>query len=173
MEDRKMTIADFLALPEHDLIAFWICDQVKDYYLDNVAAALTSYEAYGRTGVAEILAGAEYTTREQSVTMISLAKAKELLTKMKNNNDFTIISVDFIKRTTGELRRMVCRFGVKTGLAGGVKSRDDAEHELKTVWDMQKNAYRSISLESVIRMKIHGKKYLIEENKALADKFQD
>jgi len=171
-----MLLNDFLALPEEDLMSFWIKDQVKNIDHPDVqdfAEALFSYEAYGRAGASQILAEAGYTTDEPLVKIISLAKAKELLTRMRNKNDFTIFTVDFIKRTTGELRKMVCRFGVTSALQGGEKSFKDSDHDLKTVFDMQKQAYRSIALESIIRMRIHGQKYLIEENKAIADRLED
>ena len=73
--------------------------------------------------------------------------------------DGTIFSVDFIKRTTGEERHMVCRLGVKAHLKGGVKKFDDKEKNLLTVYDVQKNGYRSIPLDAIIRVKIHGKVY--------------
>lgn len=73
--------------------------------------------------------------------------------------DGTIFSVDFIKRTTGEERHMVCRLGVKAHLKGGEKKFSDAEKQLLTVFDVQKNGYRSIPLDAIIRVKIHGKVY--------------
>jgi len=73
--------------------------------------------------------------------------------------DGTIFSVDFIKRTTGEERHMVCRLGVKSHLKGGKKAFDDQEKNLLTVYDVQKSGYRSIPLDAIIRVKIHGKVY--------------
>ena len=74
-------------------------------------------------------------------------------------DDGHIFSVDFIKRTTGETRHMVCRIGVKSHLKGGKKSFSDTEKNLLTVFDVQKNGYRSIPLENIIRVKINGRTY--------------
>jgi hypothetical protein len=70
--------------------------------------------------------------------------------------DGQIFSVEFIKRTTGELRRMVCRLGVKKHLRGGTAAYDAREHNLLTVFDMEKNGYRSIPVEAVLSLTVHG-----------------
>jgi hypothetical protein len=67
-----------------------------------------------------------------------------------------IFSVEFIKRTDGILRRMVCRRGVTSHLKGGEQAYDAAEHRLLTVFDMSKNAYRSIPYEGITKIKIAG-----------------
>ena len=74
-------------------------------------------------------------------------------------SDGSLFSVTFVKRTTGETREMLCRTGVKAHLKGGVKKFDDREKQLLTVYDVQKNGYRSIPLDAIIRVKIHGKVY--------------
>lgn len=74
-------------------------------------------------------------------------------------DDGHIFSVEFIKRTTGELRHMVCRIGVKSHLKGGTKKFSDTEKQLLTVFDVQKNAYRSIPLDQIIRVKVNGQTY--------------
>lgn len=74
-------------------------------------------------------------------------------------DDGKIFSVTFIKRTTGEIREMVCRLGVKSHLRGGVKKFDDKEKNLLTVFDVQKNGYRSIPLENIIKVKVNGVTY--------------
>jgi len=74
-------------------------------------------------------------------------------------SDGSLFSVEFVKRTTGETREMLCRTGVKAHLKGGVKKFDDKEKNLLTVYDVQKNGYRSIPLDAIIRVKIHGKVY--------------
>lgn len=169
---RKMVINDFLNMCEEDLLAVWIqqkLDGSDDFKADDISSAIYAFKAYGRTGVAEILQSLGIQTEEQEVTMISNAKAREFLTKMKKNNDFTIFSCDFIKRSTGEVRHMVCRYGVTSRLAGGKKAFEDKDHDVKTVYDMQAAGYKCISQEGLIRLKIHGQKYIVEENKSLAD----
>lgn len=74
-------------------------------------------------------------------------------------SDGQIFSVVFVKRTTGEIREMVCRIGVTSHLRGGVKKFNDKEKNLLTVFDVQKNGYRSIPLENIIRVKIKGVVY--------------
>ena len=74
-------------------------------------------------------------------------------------SDGSLFSVTFVKRTTGETREMLCRTGVKVHLKGGVKKFDDKEKQLLTVYDVQKNGYRSIPLDAIIRVKIHGRVY--------------
>lgn len=74
-------------------------------------------------------------------------------------NDGHIFSVTFVKRTTGELREMTCRLGVKKHLKGGEKSFSDKEKNLLTVFDMTKQGYRSIPLENIVHIKINGVEY--------------
>lgn len=73
--------------------------------------------------------------------------------------DGTIFRVEFIKRTTGELRTMVCRTGVKKGVKGTGLSFDPFAKGLMPVFDMQKQEFRMINLESLISLKFKGKTY--------------
>jgi|SRR5690606_21469567 len=70
-----------------------------------------------------------------------------------------IFSVEFIKRTTGELRKMTCRTEVTSKLKGGEKPYKDEDHQLVTVYDIHAEGYRTIPLEQVIRIKIDGRVY--------------
>jgi len=65
-------------------------------------------------------------------------------------------SVEFVKRTTGEVRRMQARCGVKAHLAGGAPAYDFAEKKLVPVWDFNKEDYRCIPLDSIIWVKLKG-----------------
>ena len=78
------------------------------------------------------------------------------------NSNGKIITVDFIKRTTGELRTMNCRLGVRKHLKGGELAYDPKEKGLITVFDMQKAGYRSIATESIQRITIGGETHQIE-----------
>lgn len=73
--------------------------------------------------------------------------------------DGQIFSVEFIKRTDGSLRRMVCRLGVKKHLKGGTAAYDAKEHDLLTVFDMEKGGYRSIPVEAVQSLTVHGQTF--------------
>lgn len=63
-----------------------------------------------------------------------------------------IMTVKFVKRTTGEVRVMNCRLGVKVHLKGGVQAYDPKTKNLLTVFDMQKGAYRNINLDQVLEV---------------------
>ncbi len=73
-----------------------------------------------------------------------------------------IMTVKFTKRTTGEERTMVCRTGVKRHLKDSKAppslslARQDIQNDLLRVYDMQRRAYRMISLESVEEIKSGG-----------------
>lgn len=73
-------------------------------------------------------------------------------------SDGRIFSITFIKRTTGELRLMHARRGVKAHLKGGTLPYDPIEKGLVTVYDLDKEAYRTIPAENVTEIRHHGKK---------------
>lgn len=93
----------------------------------------------------------------------------------------TIFSVDYIKRTTGEPRTMVCRLGVKSHLRGGELPYDPVEKGLLPVYDVQEaarlakeaaekgeepnlsKAYRQVSLDSVTELRVKGQVYRFEK----------
>jgi len=58
-------------------------------------------------------------------------------------------SVDFIKRTTGLPRKMLCRVGVKKHLRGGNIPYDFQAAKLLPVYDLQKREYRLIPIDSI------------------------
>ena len=79
-------------------------------------------------------------------------------------DDGKMFSVEFIKRTTGETREMICRRGVLSHLKGGDAAYDPKENGLLWVFDTQKDGYRSIPLENVIKVKIRGVTYECDKN---------
>ena len=95
---------------------------------------------------------------EYNRNMIKLNNSQ--IVEMLNETDGKIFTVSFIKRTTGELRVMNCRLGVKKHLKGGVQVYDPKEYALLTVFDMQKKAYRSISLDAIVSVKLDGIEYI-------------
>lgn len=76
--------------------------------------------------------------------------------KFIQETDGKIFSIKFIKRSTGDERQMVARTGVKSHLKGGKPSYDFKEKDLIPVFDMQKQAYRSIPIEGITAIKIDG-----------------
>lgn len=83
------------------------------------------------------------------------------LTEFKNavRDGGKIFNIEFIKRTTGEHRSMTCRLGVKKGVTGKGMSFKPDEKNLLCVFDMQKDAFRMINLESLIFLKALGKTF--------------
>lgn len=74
--------------------------------------------------------------------------------KIIGNGHF--FSVKFIKRTTGEVRLLLGRTGVKFALGGESRFKDE-DYDLVTVWDVQKQGYRKIPVDSIIEIKASGK----------------
>ena len=71
-------------------------------------------------------------------------------------------SVEFTKRTTGELRNMICRKGVKKYTKGGKLKYNASSYGLLPVFDMQ-NGYRMVNLDGLKSMKVGGEVYEITE----------
>lgn len=85
--------------------------------------------------------------------------ASELTNMVKGGR---IFGVSFIKRTTGELRTMTCRLGVKKFLRGDKLSYSPAEKRLLTVFSMRDKGYRSIPLDSIERVSVGGRSFNLE-----------
>lgn len=73
-----------------------------------------------------------------------------------------IVSVTFVKRTTGEERTLVGRIGKKykptgTDPLGGKAAR--RKRNLFTIYDMQKGGFRMVSMDSVLSIKAAGKRH--------------
>ena len=88
---------------------------------------------------------------------IKRAKILDLLVENKSN----IFSVVFLKKD-GSIRRMLCRFGVKKHLKGGKLKFNPLERNLLVVFDMQKEAYRFINLDTLEKIRIKGREYEIK-----------
>ena len=72
-----------------------------------------------------------------------------------------IFRVEFIKRTTGEKRVMVCRLGVKKGVNGKGLKFDPTKKALMPVFDMQKQEWRMINLATIISLQVCGEEVKI------------
>lgn len=90
------------------------------------------------------------------MTVVTAETAKEMVEGVSDGKVFT---VTFVKRSNGETRVMNCRKGVKKHLKGGVKAYDPKQKGLVCVFDMQKQAYRSIALESIRKVAMEGEVY--------------
>jgi hypothetical protein len=90
---------------------------------------------------------------------ITKNEAKKIVDGYDSSKIFT---VTFVKRTTGEVRVMNCRKGVVKHLVGGTLKYNPKEKELVGVFDMQKQAYRSIALENIQQINMDKKEYKVE-----------
>jgi len=81
---------------------------------------------------------------------------REALAKIQRGHIFRVL---FVKRTTGEMREMVCRQGVVKHLAGGEAAYSFNEKGLLPVFDMQKKAYRSIPKDGIVALTYGGETY--------------
>lgn len=81
--------------------------------------------------------------------------AREMVNWICSQDSKTQIEVQFIKRSTGELRHMKCRYGVPSP-KGGEPAYSFKEKKLICVYDVDKNEYRSIPIEGAVRIKING-----------------
>ncbi len=85
---------------------------------------------------------------------MSVTRAEVVDSIAMSNGKF--FSIQFVKRSTGEVRQMLARTGVKKFLTGGGLKFDPVVHKLITVWDVQKEAYRSIPIEGITHFKVEG-----------------
>lgn len=76
---------------------------------------------------------------------------KQEIKKLVGNQFF---SATFVKKN-GEIRKMLCRVGVKKFLKGGQKKYD--YDNLLTVYDVKKKAYRTININTLMKIKANGK----------------
>lgn len=67
-----------------------------------------------------------------------------------------IFTVEFIKKD-GTLRVMNCRLDVKKHLKGGTMNHDPKVLNHIVVFDMQKAAYRTINVNTLVKIKFEGK----------------
>jgi len=70
-----------------------------------------------------------------------------------------IFAVEFVKRTDGSIREMLCRTGVTKGTKGGSMGYDPANHGLLSVYDMQKQGFRSIPVDAILHLSMDGQRY--------------
>jgi len=89
---------------------------------------------------------------------ISARDAISFMTDPTHNQFF---SVRFIKRTTGELRNMLCRYGVRSRLKGGQAAYNFDEKGLVCVWDTHKQDYRTIPKEALVDITINGEVFTV------------
>jgi hypothetical protein len=90
---------------------------------------------------------------------ITRAKAAMMVAAYEGGKIFT---VTFVKRGDGSTRVMNCRKGVKKHSRGGVLKFDPKKKGLVSVFDMQIEQYRMISLENIKKIAMGGKTYIVK-----------
>lgn len=88
-----------------------------------------------------------------------------------------LFTVDFVKRGDGSIRTMNCRRGVSKGVKGVGQAYKPSDHNLLTVYDMQKldpsaahnkgktqeemqkGAFRNINLDALVALRMEGKAF--------------
>ena len=85
---------------------------------------------------------------------------KDILHLLEQNKG-NVFSVVFLKKD-GSIRHMTCRFGVKKHLKGGELKFNPLERSLLVVFDMQKESYRMINLETISNINMKGVDYYVE-----------
>lgn len=98
---------------------------------------------------------------EEKIKKIERKEIVKLLRRLQKQGYNKTFWVRFIKKTTGESRKMTCRFGVTSHLAGGSLSYDPKKHGLLTVFDMSLSQYRSISLKTLTEVHMDGRVYKV------------
>jgi len=92
--------------------------------------------------------------------------SRKTATDMIRGSKGKVFGVTFIKRTTGEERKMSARTGVRKGVTGeGLKFNPTAKGLLK-VWDMNAgkggNGHRFIPEDGLLTLKVEGEVYEVE-----------
>jgi hypothetical protein len=100
--------------------------------------------------------------RESRGNMEKTLKADEVEQFLRSLNG-KFFTIEFVKRTTGEVRKMTATTNYQSKLAGGEATYDFTEKKLIPVWDLAKQAFRSIPLDAVLTINAKGDTYKIEK----------
>ena len=79
---------------------------------------------------------------------------------LKETANKRIFSVTFIKRSTGEVRKMNARRDVRKGVKGVGLAFEPSEKNLLTVYDMKKKGFRHINLNEVLEFTANKQKFV-------------
>lgn len=91
----------------------------------------------------------------------------KIIASIIKTQDGKAVTVTFTRRTddkktgakAGDLRTLNGRLGVKKHLKGGVLAYNPADYKLLTIFDLQKQDYRSIPLDTVSEVVAGGVTY--------------
>jgi hypothetical protein len=102
---------------------------------------------------------------------VTKAEAHRILQTLSSLPGPAFFGVQFVKRTTGEIRDMTASFRIKAGVNGKGLKFDPSQHRLMTVHDMQlasqgfepKACKRMINLDTLQRVKFQGREFIVSE----------
>ena len=95
----------------------------------------------------------------KEIKLVKRVNLKDLI--YKKAHDGKIFRVDFVKKD-GTNRKIICRLKVKKDIKGKRKKLDFDQKLLIpyiNVFDMKKNGWRKINLDTIYYLKIHGVEY--------------
>lgn len=143
-----------------------ICDSELDEQDKNAALKVLRANCdsnggyhYNSDGVPELIAHLEASQELEETNQALDIPAFNLRNLTALVADGKVFGVEFIKRSTGELRRMNCRLGVTKHLRGGKSSYSANKKELLTVFDMTNKGYRSIPIEGIRSVSVGGQTF--------------
>ena len=90
------------------------------------------------------------------MTWILTAPKTRVQEFVENTNNGKIFSATFEKKD-GTIRTINCRRAVKKGVKGVGMSFDPASKGLMVVYDMQKQSFKMINLNTLIEAKVNGR----------------
>lgn len=93
--------------------------------------------------------------------MVNFLSRREAAAMLLNPGHKNFMSVSFTKRTTGETRTMVIRPGATKGVKGTGGSYDPLAKGLVPVFSVRDGGWRSIGLESILRIRNKGETYIV------------
>lgn len=89
---------------------------------------------------------------------VTLAEAIDIILEQ----DGKMMSVEFIKRTNGEVRQMNCRCGVRKYVTGEGAKYSFKDNDLIPVYDLQKKGYRTINARAITKVRAGGLEYIVK-----------
>ena len=98
------------------------------------------------------------TIHSNEARSISAEEARRMIEQIQHGR---IFRVDFVRRTDGRLRRMICRRGVLRGINGQGQRYDPQQHDLVCVYDMARRGFRMIPLDAILGIKMFGVEYQV------------
>lgn len=94
--------------------------------------------------------------------MADMTISKSLVHDFIRSLNGKFFTVEFVKRSTGEVRIMRATTNYDSKTVGGVMTYDANAKQLIPVWDLEKKAFRSIPTDAVLRIVALGNTYEVK-----------